>query len=125
MGPEMTQLSFATLEHRNKKKQTKRERFLSEMDAVVPWAANAHLGSNLTVCRMKHSTGWPPEADGVDRPGGPDHARSGNVRFWDVATVHETDAKQRKPSSVRLQVHLYGGHDGTTAVPSEAESRRS
>jgi len=34
----MTQLSFATLDHRNKKKQTKRERFLSEMDAVVPWA---------------------------------------------------------------------------------------
>jgi IS5 family transposase len=34
----MTQLSFATLEHRNKKKQTRRERFLSEMDAVVPWA---------------------------------------------------------------------------------------
>ena len=34
----MTQLSFATLDHRNKKKQTKRGRFLSEMDAVVPWA---------------------------------------------------------------------------------------
>ena len=33
----MTQLSFATLDHRNKKKQTKRERFLGEMDAVVPW----------------------------------------------------------------------------------------
>jgi IS5 family transposase len=34
----MTQLSFATLDHRHKKKQTKRERFLGEMDAVVPWA---------------------------------------------------------------------------------------
>ena len=34
----MTQLSFGKLNHRNKKKQTKRERFLSEMDAVVPWA---------------------------------------------------------------------------------------
>ena len=34
----MSQLSFATLDHRNKKKQTKRELFLSEMDAVVPWA---------------------------------------------------------------------------------------
>ena len=34
----MTHLSFATLDHRNKKKHTKRERFLSEMDAVVPWA---------------------------------------------------------------------------------------
>jgi len=35
----MTQLSFATLDHRNKKKQTKRERFVSEMDVVVPLAA--------------------------------------------------------------------------------------
>jgi transposase, IS5 family len=34
----MTQLSFATLDHRNKKKQTKWERSLDEMDAVVPWA---------------------------------------------------------------------------------------
>ncbi|MBU1210762.1 MAG: IS5 family transposase [Alphaproteobacteria bacterium] len=34
----MSQLSFATLDHRNKKKQTKRERFLAEMDAVVPWS---------------------------------------------------------------------------------------
>ena len=35
----MSQLSFATLDHRNKKKQTQRERFRAEMDAVVPWAA--------------------------------------------------------------------------------------
>jgi IS5 family transposase len=39
----MSQLSFATLDHRNKKKQTKRERFLAEMDAVVPWAALLNL----------------------------------------------------------------------------------
>jgi hypothetical protein len=31
----MTQLSFATLDHPNKNKQTKRERFLSEMDAAT------------------------------------------------------------------------------------------
>ena len=35
----MRQLSFATLEHQTKKKQTKREALLAEMDAVVPWAA--------------------------------------------------------------------------------------
>ena len=35
----MSQLSFATLDHRNKKKQTKRERFLAEMESVVPWGA--------------------------------------------------------------------------------------
>ena len=34
----MTQLSFATLDHRHKKKQTKRERLLREKDVVVPWA---------------------------------------------------------------------------------------
>jgi len=34
----MTQLSFATLDHRHKKKRTKREKFLAEMDQVVPWA---------------------------------------------------------------------------------------
>src|SRR5665648_282165 len=34
----MTQLSFATLDHQNKKKRTKREIFLAELDAVVPWA---------------------------------------------------------------------------------------
>jgi transposase, IS5 family len=33
----VTQLSFATLDHRNKKKRTKREVFLDEMDDVVPW----------------------------------------------------------------------------------------
>ena len=41
----MIQLSFATLDHRKKKKQTKRRRFLAEMYAVVPWAALA--GSDL------------------------------------------------------------------------------
>jgi IS5 family transposase len=34
----MTQLSFATLDHQNKKKRTKREVFLEEMERVVPWS---------------------------------------------------------------------------------------
>jgi len=33
----VTQLRFATLDHQNKKKRTKREVFLDEMDDVVPW----------------------------------------------------------------------------------------
>lgn len=33
----MKQLSFASLTYASKKKQTKRERFLHEMDQVVPW----------------------------------------------------------------------------------------
>lgn len=35
----MKQISFATLAEAGKKRQTKRERFLAEMEAVVPWAA--------------------------------------------------------------------------------------
>ena len=31
------QISFPSLKHAMKKKQTRRELFLSEMDAVVPW----------------------------------------------------------------------------------------
>ncbi|MDZ7853548.1 MAG: IS5 family transposase [Halomonas sp.] len=33
----MKQISFAQAEHQNKKKVTRRERFLAEMDALVPW----------------------------------------------------------------------------------------
>lgn len=33
----MKQISFAQAEHQNKKKGTRRERFLAQMDAVVPW----------------------------------------------------------------------------------------
>src|SRR6266581_332871 len=35
----MKQTTFASLAFERKKKQTRRERFLAEMDAVVPWAA--------------------------------------------------------------------------------------
>lgn len=35
----MKQMTFASLVFEGKKKQTRRERFLSEMDVVVPWAA--------------------------------------------------------------------------------------
>jgi IS5 family transposase len=33
----MTTLSFASLAYENKKKQTRREKFLQEMDRVIPW----------------------------------------------------------------------------------------
>jgi transposase, IS5 family len=35
----MDQLSFASLDYAAKKKRTKRDVFLAEMAAVVPWAA--------------------------------------------------------------------------------------
>jgi transposase, IS5 family len=37
-GDEMGQLSFASLDYAAKKKRTRREAFLAEMDAVVPWS---------------------------------------------------------------------------------------
>ena len=33
----MKQISFAQAEHQNKKKVTRRERFLAQMEALVPW----------------------------------------------------------------------------------------
>src|SRR3954469_2609506 len=37
--PSMSQLSFSSLDYATKKKLTKREVFLAEMSAVVPWGA--------------------------------------------------------------------------------------
>lgn len=34
----MSQMSFSNFEYAGKRKQTRRERFLAEMDQVVPWA---------------------------------------------------------------------------------------
>ncbi len=33
----MKQISFAQVEYQNKKKTTRRERFLARMDVLVPW----------------------------------------------------------------------------------------
>lgn len=33
----MKQISFAQAEHQNKKKVTRRERFLAQMDSQMPW----------------------------------------------------------------------------------------
>jgi hypothetical protein len=59
-----------------------------------------HELAESTVCRMKRSTAWHPEADRGDRQSEPDDARSGNVGLWDVAAIQEIDAKQRKPPLV-------------------------
>ena len=34
----MKQKTFALMEYENKKRQTRREKFLGEMEGVVPWA---------------------------------------------------------------------------------------
>ena len=33
----MDQLSFSDLEYENKKRKTRREKFLERMDALIPW----------------------------------------------------------------------------------------
>ncbi|MNE19659.1 hypothetical protein D3C81_212910 [compost metagenome] len=35
----MSQMSFSDFEYAGKRKQTRRERFLAEMEPVVPWSA--------------------------------------------------------------------------------------
>lgn len=35
----MTQLSFSDADYTGKRKQTRREKFLAEMEQVVPWEA--------------------------------------------------------------------------------------
>jgi hypothetical protein len=42
------------------------------------------------------TTGWPAEADNVDRRSESDDAGSGDGSLWDKATINEIDAKQRK-----------------------------
>lgn len=39
----MTQLSFGDAEHAGKRKRTRREVFLAEMDQVVPWTSLLNL----------------------------------------------------------------------------------
>jgi len=34
----MQQISFATAEHQAKKRMTRREKFLAEMEQIVPWS---------------------------------------------------------------------------------------
>lgn len=40
----MTQMSFSDAEYAGKRKQTRCERFLAEMEQVVPWAARGKTG---------------------------------------------------------------------------------
>ena len=44
----MKQIAFADAEYAGKRKQTRRERFLIEMDQVVPWNGLIALLSHIT-----------------------------------------------------------------------------
>ena len=53
----MQQISFSQMEYSGKKRVTRRERFLSEMERVVPWA---ELLSELEAYYPKGKRGRPP-----------------------------------------------------------------
>lgn len=53
----MTQMSFSDAEYAGKRKQTRRERFLAEMEQVVPWAG---LLSLIEPYSPKAGNGRPP-----------------------------------------------------------------
>ena len=55
----MSQLSFSDFEHSMKRKQTRREKFLLEMDQVIPWS---RLLSLIEPVYPKGRTGRPPYA---------------------------------------------------------------
>jgi hypothetical protein len=55
----MKQHSFAGLAYENKKRKTRRERFLDEMDAVIPW-------KTLTGTIAPHYPKPPADAAGTD-----------------------------------------------------------
>ena len=44
----MVTMSFASLAYENKKKKTRREKFLEEMDKVIPWAELLVQCNNLS-----------------------------------------------------------------------------
>jgi len=52
----MSQLSFAEAEYAHKRRKTRRERFLEEMDALIPWKK---LGSRVRRHYHKNKTGRP------------------------------------------------------------------
>jgi hypothetical protein len=96
---------------------------LDPRDPVCVYAGAS--GADPAVCRMKNSTGSRPEADRGDRPSEPGDAGSVDGCFWDKATIHEIDAKQRKATFTTYLSRSYRCRNGTSALPSEAESRRS
>jgi len=64
----MVQRSFASLEYAHKKKRTKREKFLAEMEAVVPWTRLEALiapyytkTSYTKTCRERKTNGGRPQ----------------------------------------------------------------
>ena len=67
----MTQLSFSDAEYVGKRKQTRREKFLEEMECVVPWEALLGLiepvypqgGQWPPPLRVQDQAAHPPDAE--------------------------------------------------------------
>ena len=57
----MMTVSFASLAYENKKKKTRREKFLEEMNQVIPWA------ELLQIIKGYYPQGWQRAAADADR----------------------------------------------------------
>jgi hypothetical protein len=64
----------------------------------------------------------PSTADIGELHWGPVNPRSVDVAFWDKATIGKIDAKQRKATFAACLSKSYRCRNGTSALPSEAES---
>ncbi len=53
----MERLSFASLDYQAKKKRTKREKFLAEMDGVIPWSRLEALIQPRIIPRLAMAVG--------------------------------------------------------------------
>jgi len=58
-GVQMSQISFAEAEYENKRRKTRRELFLEEIDQLIPWKK---LESQVKRHYAKGKTGRPPYA---------------------------------------------------------------
>ena len=58
MGRQERQLGFSDWQRSVVKKQTRREKFLSEMEKVVPWSALLSLIASSTLCRDRKEEDW-------------------------------------------------------------------
>ena len=72
----------------------------------------------------KRLLGTTPEADRVDRPVETTGAAFVDGSFWDVATIHEIVAKQRKRSSAPPKPHVHRWHYTMTAALHKADHDR-
>src|SRR5580692_2919517 len=116
----MRQGSFSQAEYAGKKKQTRRDRFLGEMEQVVPWA---RLVERLRPLYPKGERGRPPI--GLERM-----LRIYFLQQWYGLADGAGGCALRQPGTARFCRHRSGGgvgsgRDDAAEVPALAGASRS